>query len=304
MEVILCDGSRQDIDGLDSRQLDELHWEQERGYAQQILASAEGSDERARAFRDGYDTVLQIIAQRRKATSGSLSMGFNPRFVQMVLALLKQQQRRGVATPRLFEVGYAAGRMLAPVAEAGFDIAGIEVSEFMRQLAKECLPERCHDRLYLGDMLRMETPEPEERFHVVYWNDVFEHLPPDESEAYLQKIFELLAPGGVLVTITPNWHLRPSDVTTKFRPPRSVAEGFHLREYTLRQMTALLRAAGFSRVDTPLLVTHNHQVLLGTGLCGVKRACEPLLEHLPFSLTRVVCRGLGMSCTLAWKPRS
>ena len=301
MEVILYDGSRQDIQGLDCEHLDQLHWEQERAYAQRILTAPQGSDQRAQAFRDGYDTVLQIIAERRKATSGSLSMGFNPRFVRMVLALLKKQRQRGVVAPRLFEVGYAAGRMLAPIAEAGFDIAGIEVSEFMRQLARESLPARLHDRLYLGDLLRLEPPKPEERFHVVYWNDVFEHLPPDEGEAYLRKIFELLAPGGVLVTITPNWHLRPSDVTTMFRPPRSEAEGFHLREYTLRELTALLRGAGFSRVDTPLFVTRKQQVLCGSGLCGAKRACEPVLEYLPFGLTRLLCRGLGLSCTLAWK---
>src|SRR5580658_305910 len=159
MEVLLCDGSRQDLDGLDHEQLDQLHWEQERGYAQQILAAPSGSDQRAQAFRDGYDTVLQILAQRRQATSGSLSMGFNPRYIRMVLALLKQQQRRGVAAPRLFEVGYAAGRMLAPIAEAGFDVAGIEVSEFMRQLARESLPARLHDRLYLGDLLRLELAD-------------------------------------------------------------------------------------------------------------------------------------------------
>ena len=112
-------------------------------------------------------------------------MGFNPRYVRMVLAVLEQQRGRGVAAPRLFEIGYAAGRMLAPIAEAGFDIAGIEVSEFMRQLARECLPACFHDRLYLGDLLRLELAE-EDRFQVVYWNDVFEHLPPDESDAYLR----------------------------------------------------------------------------------------------------------------------
>ena len=107
----------------------------------------------------------------------------------------------------------------------------------------------------------------------------------------------------MLVTITPNWHLRPSDVTTMFKPPRSLAEGFHLREYTLREITALLKAAGFSRVATPLVVTRNHQVLCGSGLCGLKRASEPLLEYLPFGLTRLLCRGLGLNCTLAWKSR-
>ena len=62
----------------------------------------------------------------------------------------------------------------------------------------------------------------------------------------------MLAPGGQLVTITPNWHCRPADVTAAICPPRTDAAGLHLKEYTLVEVSHMLRRAGFSRVATPL----------------------------------------------------
>ena len=62
----------------------------------------------------------------------------------------------------------------------------------------------------------------------------------------------MLAPGGQLVTITPNWHGRPSDVTAAICPPRTDAEGLHLKEYTLVEVSEMLRRAGFTRLATPL----------------------------------------------------
>jgi hypothetical protein len=101
------------------------------------------------------------------------------------------------------------------------------------------------------------------------------------------------------MTITPNWHIRPSDVTRDVFPPRTEASGLHLKEYTLREVTALLRQAGFRKVATPLLVTHRTMLLCGGGLASWKRCFEPCLEWLPFLPARLLCRGMGLSITLA-----
>src|SRR5207247_2508497 len=146
------------------------------------------------------------------ASSDGLVMGFNLRYARLVVRLLKRAQARAAghrrsASPRLFEVGYGSGAMLAEVARAGFDVAGVEVSSYMQEQAATRLPEHA-DSLLLGDFLSLDL-WPWQGCHVVYWNDVLEHIHPDESLAFLRKIHELLAPGGVLVTITPNWHTRP-----------------------------------------------------------------------------------------------
>ena len=111
----------------------------------------------------------------------------------------------------------------------------------------------------------------------------------------------MLLPGGQLVTITPNWHMRPSDITLAIHPPRTEAAGLHLKEYTLREVARLLRQAGFESVATPLAVTSRRIVLCRNGLLGLKCFWEPALAWLPFPLAKLACRGLGLSCTIATK---
>jgi SAM-dependent methyltransferase len=227
-------------------------------------------------------------------------MGLDRRYVDLVLRLLRRSPRSDGRSPRMFEIGYGCGALLAEVSAAGFGVAGIEVSSTMRDQALPLVPPDFHGQLLHGDFLQREFDE-QEAFDVVYWNDVFEHVPPDEIGDYLEQAARLLRPGGALVTITPNWHERPSDVTCDFCPPRTEARGLHLKEYTLREVTAMLRGTGFRRITTPLVVLP-HKIYLGLGgLAPLKRACEPLLEHLPFWLTHRLCHGFGYSYTIAEK---
>jgi 2-polyprenyl-3-methyl-5-hydroxy-6-metoxy-1,4-benzoquinol methylase len=313
MQVTLDNGQVQDLSQLDLPALHDLQWEQERAFADRIRRSPRQSAQRAEAFRTGYDTVTKILACQERAArqndpqagvsqaraADGLVMGFNPRYVKLVVKLLRRAQARGAQRPRLFEIGYGSGAMLAEVAAAGFDVGGIEVSSYMQSQATARLPQH-QSSLLLGEFLALDL-RPWQGCHVIYWNDVLEHVHPDESLDFLRKAHELLALGGVLVTITPNWHTRPTDITKAYRPPRQEAEGFHLKEYTLREVTGLIRRAGFARVGTPLLVTPRHTLLAGRGLCRLKRWCEPLLEYLPFSLARLICRGGALNTTLAWK---
>ena len=124
----------------------------------------------------------------------------------------------------------------------------------------------------------------------------------DETLDYLQRVFDLLHPGGQLVTITPNWHMRPSDITREICPPRTEAAGLHLKEYTLGQVTEMLWQAAFHQVTVPLCVLPGWMITLGAGLARAKRLLEPCLEGLPFRLAELLCRGLGLSCTIATKP--
>jgi SAM-dependent methyltransferase len=223
----------------------------------------------------------------------------------MVTQMIEQQAAREAGQPRFFELGYGSGGMLQAVRDAAgntpVEVAGIEVSATMREQAFQRLPAECHAGLLLGDFLAQDLSAEMGTYSLIYWNDVFEHIPTDEIADFLHKIYGMLRPGGQLVTVTPNWHRRPSDVTGDFMPPRTEARGFHLREYTLREVTSLLRQAGFMEVGTPLFVTKRKIVCCGTGMAGIKRTFEPLLEGLPFWCAKLLCRGLGLSCTIARK---
>ena len=298
--VTLVDGTSRQLAGLSQRELIALQWDQERDFAVRILAAPKGSLARAEATRHAYDTVTRVFAAVCQTAGEPLRMGLQPRQEQMVVDALRRQQRHGLQ-PRLLEIGYASGILLRRVSAAGFSVAGIEVSAQMRQQALALLGPQFASCLHLGDFLRYEFPRAEGPFTLVYWNDVFEHVAPDEILDYLTRIHELLAPGGQLITVTPNWHVRPSDITRMVRPARSEPEGLHLKEYTLREVSALLRRAGFVRVATPLVSLPGRIVLCGSGLAGWKRLVEPSLEALPYRLARLLCRGAGLSTTIATK---
>ncbi len=319
-EVVLDDGTVQDIAGLSQGQLMVLQWNEERAAARRILQAPKGSDQRANAIARAYDTVTAIVGARLAAdclrtADEPVVMGMNPRYERLVGRLLRGWQARGVR-PRFFEIGYGSGVFLKRIQDQGYPVSGIEVSSAMRDHACRLFgpnhdspdhesPDHespDHDsRLLLGDFFRHEFPAHQQPYHVIYWNDVFEHIPPDEIADCLGKIHDLLEPGGQLVTLTPNWHMRPWDITGDICPPRTEAAGLHLKEYTLRETVGLLRRAGFRRVATPLYVTRAQYTMFGAGLIGLKRLFEPGLEWLPFPLAKLLCRGLGLSCTVATK---
>ncbi len=299
LSITLSSGEQLDISQLGADELQQLQWREERAYAALIAASAAGSQARKDLYRQGYDAVTTIYARNVDRSGSGLVMGFDRRYATVVRQLLARGARSRTRPARVFEIGYGCGALLSEL--PGVDVAGIEVSATMRDQARCRLGKDHPARLYLGDFLS-EDLSAEAGCDLVFWNDVFEHLAPDEVPAFLRRIYALLAPGGYLVTITPNWHMRPSDITVDFCPPRTTAVGFHLKEYTLREVSACLRDAGFDRVATPLLITHGRIVLAGSGLAGLKRLFEPWLEWLPFRLAKLACRGMGLSCTIARRP--
>jgi len=299
-KVMLADGRWQSLAGLSPQQLHELQWEQEQKFAHAICTLPKGSTDRALVTGQAYDTVCAILSAQQDDDQ-PLVMGLDPRYIRLVLELLNQQIHRGIGQPRFFEIGYGSGAMLKEVRALGYSIAGLEVSDTMRDEALGVLGEKFADQLLLGD-IRNVTPESlPGRPSLIYWNDVFEHICPDEISDYLTQIYKLLTPGGQLVTITPNWLLRPSDVTGDFCPPRTEANGLHLKEYRLAEVTTLLKQAGFRHVATPLVVSRKRIYHFGGGFRLGKQWFEPFLDKLPIRPAHLLCRGLGLSHTIATK---
>lgn len=298
-EVMLADGSWLSLAELSVEQLQALQWDQEQKFANAIRQLPKGSNDRVLVIGQAYDTVCAILAAQQPGQP--LVMGLDPRYGRLVVELLNQQINRGIGRPSFFEIGYGCGVMLKEVREHGFPASGIEVSRTMRDEAIHLLGEKFGERLLLGDLLGVTKEDLPSRPTLIYWNDVFEHICPDEISDYLAKIHELLASGGQLVTITPNWLLRPSDVTCDFCPPRTEASGLHLKEYRLSEVTALLKQAGFKRVATPLVVSRQRIYHFGGGFRFAKQLFEPLIDKLPIRPAHLLCRGLGLSCTIATK---
>ncbi len=302
-EVTLVDGTAIDIRSLSMQELYQLQIDQEPAFARRIAMSKKGSAERAAVVRQAYESVCLIldeISQRNVAT-GSLSMGMDHRYTRFVVKMLEQQRRCG-RDGGLFELGFGSGILLNQAAEHGFRVGGLEVAGQLFQQAQEKLPECFHPNLWLGDFQSMNMDVHRSSYSVAYWNDVFEHIPVDEISDYLERLFDLLMPGGVLITITPNWHMRPSDCTDMILPPRNEAIGFHLKEYTLGEVRQLLLAAGFARVQSPMFISRRRIYLSDTfDLTSLKVRVESYLEMLPYRWAVQTCRRFGFNCTIATK---
>lgn len=304
--VKLVDGSTIDLGPLTVDELDQLHWEQERAFAKQIKDSRKGTPQRSQMIQTAYQSVCGILENiSQKCGESEFAMGMDHRYTQFVISQLNQLEKAGIQGG-LFEVGFGSGLLLDSVAQAGHDVGGLEVAPQLLEDAKSRLPAAMHEKLCFGNFLENEAVDSlVNQFSLVYWNDVFEHIPVDEISDYLDRIFALLVPGGQLVTITPNWHMRPMDVTADFLGPRTTAIGFHLKEYRLGEVCELLRASGFNRIETPLFIG-KQKITMNRWLSWTRAKCwmEPLLEWLPYSWAVQCCRRLGFTLTVATKPKS
>jgi SAM-dependent methyltransferase len=88
-------------------------------------------------------------------------------------------------------------------------------------------------------------PVPPRSVDVAYSEMLMEHLHPDDALEQLTNIYAALAPGGVYLCITPNRLTGPHDISKHFD---TEATGFHMKEYTVRELSDLLRRAGFARI--------------------------------------------------------
>lgn len=118
---------------------------------------------------------------------------------------------------------------------------------------------------------------------LIFSNQLMEHLHPDDARDQLANVFDALAPGGKYFCITPNRMNGPHDVSSGID---EVARGFHLREYTNRELASLFRSVGFARVQAFARI-RNLQTTLPL---GIVTTLETVVGWLPRRLEWRVSR--------------
>jgi SAM-dependent methyltransferase len=88
-------------------------------------------------------------------------------------------------------------------------------------------------------------PVTPESIDIAYSHQMVEHLHPDDLSEHLNNVFAALNPGGVYLCVTPNRINGPHDISQILD---TTATGFHLKEYTCRELYSHFKAAGFQRV--------------------------------------------------------
>ena len=111
---------------------------------------------------------------------------------------------------------------------------------------------------------------PDSIIDVAYSHQLMEHIHPDDAVLQLKSILRVLKPGGVYICITPNRLNGPHDISKYFDEE---AKGFHLKEYTVTELTELFKEVGFKKVKAyvkikkfrlfwPLFIIRNFERML------------------------------------------
>lgn len=139
-----------------------------------------------------------------------------------------------------------------------------------------------------------DLPLPPASVDFVYSNDVVEHLHPDDLDDHLRAVLRVLRPGGRYLCVTPNRLSGPHDISRHFA---ETPMGFHLREYTIVELSRAVTAAGFRAVETVTSVAgHTIRHVPGIRLASL---VEAALEPLPRRIRRVAARPLAAVKLLA-----
>jgi SAM-dependent methyltransferase len=138
------------------------------------------------------------------------------------------------------------------------------------------------------------VPVPESSVDLAYSDQLMEHLHPDDARTQLENIYQALKPGGIYLCITPNRLSGPHDVSRYFD---EVATGFHLREYTVRELTELFRSAGFRKFKILIGGRGLHLPLAPVPV----HLLERMLALLPKTFGRKLARGLPLRLVLGAK---
>lgn len=136
------------------------------------------------------------------------------------------------------------------------------------------------------------VPVPPGTVDVAFSNQLMEHLHPDDASEQLHNLYKALAPGGVYACMTPNRLTGPHDVSRYFS---NVAEGLHLKEYSVSELRTLLRNVGFSRVIQYV----GKQWLYLRFPLPLTLALEHILDALPARLANSLAESLPVRAVLA-----
>jgi SAM-dependent methyltransferase len=156
--------------------------------------------------------------------------------VEGELRFLRRFLRADTAFLELGAGDCALSRRVATMADA---VYAVDVSESLTAAARES----GEIHVVLSDGISVDVPR--ESMTLAYSNQLMEHLHPDDALKQLRNVWLALVPGGLYVCVTPNRLNGPHDVSKYFD---RVATGFHLKEYTVNELSRLMRATGFSEV--------------------------------------------------------
>ena len=246
------------------RSLDRLrsHYLVERQLADRLRRSIR--KERSRLYAEVYDELFRQVPDHpqltRKADAAAQRDAVSARF-NIVRPWLTPDST-------FMEIGPGDCSLAIEVARRVSQVYAIDVSA---EITKSIQPPP-NFTLSISD--GSAIPLPDATVDVAFSYQLIEHLHPVDAVEHAREVARVLKPGGVYICVTPNRLTGPHDVSRFFD---EVATGFHMREYTVRELSDLFQANGFARVNALLGVRGRFASLNAV----IPHAIESVLETLP-----------------------
>ncbi|HUT09662.1 MAG TPA: class I SAM-dependent methyltransferase [Thermoguttaceae bacterium] len=162
----------------------------------------------------------------------------------------------------VLEIGCGNGIVLHHVADRCRELAGIEIAVNRCRVAEKNLADLEKPVEIISGNIERGIDKADGSFDVIMWADVIEHVV--DLFAAMREIHRLLAPGGTLLTATPNVAYLPRRLQLlrgRFPGTSAAQEGFgvrpgemydggHLHYFTCSSLKRLYRQFGFQVVRT------------------------------------------------------
>ena len=208
------------------------HYAIERKLADRLRAAPDAAARRA-LFAPMYDELFREVPDHPRLLSKAASSDERERDIDYDLAQLSDYLKPGCT---FLEIGAGDCALSTRAAAIAKQVYAVEICDQRRSQ----LPDNVE--LVISD--GQSVPVPEGVADLAFSDQLMEHLHPDDAMTQLRNIHRALKPGGVYFCITPNSLYGPSDISAYFD---DVARGFHLREYTLREVRAIFAEACFPK---------------------------------------------------------
>jgi SAM-dependent methyltransferase len=259
------------------------HFEVESELAAKLRASTR--EERPALFKELYNELFERVPDHPRLTRRE-SPEESRQKVEAQMRLLRPFLSASAAM-----VEFAPGdcRLSYEVAKHVRLVHGVDISDQRSTADIQQAPANFELTVYDGYQLDL----PSGLANVVFSYQFLEHLHPDDLLPHCQIARRLLQPDGFYVLDTPHRYSGPHDISRCFGDE---LKGFHFQEWTYRDLTRLMRQAGFESVSP----VKKGRVLRGlTG--GLFRAVEWFTGLLPKPLRRRVAQRLFQSVSVAAK---
>ena len=261
------------------------HYQVEKSLGDQIRTSRR--EDRGALFARLYDELFQKVPDhprlhRRESEQES------QRSVQARLGILQ-----GLLKPETVFMEIAPGDCRLACAVAG-KVRTVYAADISDQRAPGLVcPANFHMTVFDGFHLDL----PAASIDVAFSYQFLEHLHPDDVAPHMDLVALALKPGGVYVLDTPHSFSGPHDISRYFS---HTAQGFHMHEWTYRELASLGRAHGFDHMSV-FRFGRRWDIPLGSIItCGIEAAVGMLPAPLRW---RVSQRPFGGVTVGLWRSR-